>query len=71
MDLFQLYNHLSLLIFAGSLLAILGLRIMTGSPSQQNELIQEFRTSLEDTSRNVSVRLRRGFRRFRPANSMA
>lgn len=52
MDLLQFYNHLSLLTFAGSLLAILGLRIMTGSPSQQVKLIQEFRTSLEQTSRN-------------------
>jgi hypothetical protein len=52
MDLLQFYNHLSLLTFAGSLLAILGLRIVTGSPSQQVELIQEFRTSLEQTSRN-------------------
>ena len=52
MDFLQLYNHLSLLTFAGSLLAILGLRILTGSPSQQIELIREFRASLEQTSRN-------------------
>ena len=52
MDLLQFYNHLSLLTFAGSLLAILGLLIVTGSTSQQVELIQEFRTSLEQTSRN-------------------
>jgi hypothetical protein len=52
MDLLQFYNHLSLLTFAGSLLAILGLRIVTGSTSQQVELIQEFRTYLEQTSRN-------------------
>lgn len=52
MDVFQLYNNLSLVILAGSLLAVLGLRTMTGSPSQQIELIQERRTSLEETSRN-------------------
>jgi hypothetical protein len=51
MDLLQLQNHLTLLTFAGSLLAILGLRIRTGSPSRQIELIHEFRTSLEQTSR--------------------
>jgi hypothetical protein len=52
LDPLQFYNHVSLLIFAGSLLAILGLRIVTGSPSQQIELIREFRTSLEKTTRN-------------------
>lgn len=52
MDLLQLYNYFSLLTFAGSLLAILGLRIVTGSPLRRVELILEFRTSLEQTSRN-------------------
>jgi hypothetical protein len=52
MDRLQIYNDLSLLAFAGSLLAILGLRIRTGSQSQQAALIREFRTSLEQTSRN-------------------
>jgi hypothetical protein len=52
MDLLQFYNYLSLLTFAGSLLAILGLRIVTGSTSQQVELTQDIRTSLEQTSRN-------------------
>lgn len=52
MDLLQLYNNLSLLIVAASLLAILGLRISTGSTAQQVELIREFWTSLEQTSRN-------------------
>lgn len=65
MDVLQVYNHLSLLTFAGSLLAVLGLRIVTGSPSQQIELIQKFRTSLEQTSRNCmlarSVALAREF----------
>lgn len=65
MDLLQLYNHLSLLTLAGSLLAILGLRFVTGSQSHQIELIKEFRTSLERASRNCmrarSVALAREF----------
>jgi hypothetical protein len=52
MNLLQIYNDLSLLVVAASLLAILGLRISTGSTAQQVELIREFRTSLEQTSRN-------------------
>lgn len=52
MDMLQTYNYFSLLTLAGSLLAILGLRTVTGSPSQQIELMREFRTSLEQTSRN-------------------
>ena len=52
MDLLQAYNNLSLLVLAASLLAILGLRISTGSTAQQVELIKEFRTSLEQASRN-------------------
>ncbi|MBL9050145.1 MAG: hypothetical protein JNK19_08550 [Tabrizicola sp.] len=52
MDLLQLYNNLSLLMVAASLLAILGLRISTGSTSQQIALIREYRASLEETSRN-------------------
>lgn len=52
MDLLQLYNNLSLLIVAASLLAILGLRTSTGSPAKQVKLVHEFRTSLEQTSRN-------------------
>lgn len=52
MDLLLIYNNLLLLVIAASLLAILALRISTVSPSQQVELIREFRTSLEQTSRN-------------------
>lgn len=52
MDLLHLYDNLSLLILAASLLAILGLRISSGSSAQQVELIRKFRTSLEQTSRN-------------------
>lgn len=52
MDLLLIYNNLSLFVIAASLLAILALRISTRSPSQQIELIREFRTSLEQTSRN-------------------
>lgn len=46
MDLLQLYIHFSLLIFAGSLLAILDFNIVTGSSPQQVELIRDFRTTL-------------------------
>lgn len=52
MDPLQIYSHLSLLTIAVSLLSILGLRTMTGLPLQRVELIREFRTSLEQTSRN-------------------
>ena len=52
LDLLQIFNLLSLLTLAASLLAILGLRIATGSTSQQIELIREFRSSAERASRN-------------------
>lgn len=52
MDLLQSYNTLSLFVLAASLLAIVGLRISTGSPARQVELIREFRISLEQTSLN-------------------
>lgn len=48
----NLFGHFSLLIIAASLLAILALRITTGSTSQQVKLIREFRTSVERASRN-------------------
>ena len=52
MDVLQVYSNLTLLIVATSLLAILGLRVLTASPVHQVELIREFRASLELTSRN-------------------
>jgi chromosome condensin MukBEF MukE localization factor len=52
MDLLNLYGHFSLLTIAASLLAILALRITTGSTSQQMKLVRKFRTSVERASRN-------------------
>jgi|GEM_PF-5800566 len=52
MDLLSLYNQFSLLTVAASLLAILGLRISTGSTSQQIRLIREFRTTVEQANMN-------------------
>lgn len=50
LDLLQHYNDLSLLTLAASMLSILGLRIVTGSTSQQVKQIREFRTSLKRAS---------------------
>lgn len=55
MDLPQLYNNLSLVFVAAALLAILGLRISTGTTAQQIELIRRFRSSLEHTTRNCML----------------
>jgi hypothetical protein len=52
MDLLNLYGHFSLLTIIASFLAILALRITTGSTSQQVKLVREFRTSVERASRN-------------------
>jgi hypothetical protein len=52
MDPLQLHDYLSFLAFASSLLAILRLRVVTDPPSQQIELIREFRISLEQASQN-------------------
>jgi hypothetical protein len=51
-ELLQLYNHLSLIVFAASLLAILGLRVTTGSTTHQAALIRDFRMLAERASRN-------------------
>ncbi|MCX7287230.1 MAG: hypothetical protein NTW20_06635 [Rhodobacterales bacterium] len=48
----QIFNLLSLLTLVASLLAILGLRIATGSTSQQIDLIRVIRSSAERASRN-------------------
>lgn len=48
----QILNHIYLLTLIGSLLSILTLRIVTGSSSQQINLISEYRTSVERAARN-------------------
>lgn len=52
MDILNLYGQFSLVTVAASLLAILALRIKTGSTSRQVALIREFRTAVERASRN-------------------
>jgi hypothetical protein len=52
MDPLQLHDYLSFLAFASSLLAILRKCVVTDPPSQQIELIREFRISVEHASQN-------------------
>lgn len=52
MDLLSIYNQFSQFIVAASLLAVLGLRISTGSTSQQIRLVREFRTTAERANMN-------------------
>ncbi|RYG93482.1 MAG: hypothetical protein EON58_18225 [Alphaproteobacteria bacterium] len=48
----KILNHLYFLTLVGSLLSMLTLRILTGSTSTQIDLIGEYRTSVERTTRN-------------------
>ena len=48
----QILNHLYFLTLVGALLSMLTLRIVTGSTSTQTDLIGEYRTSVERTTRN-------------------
>ena len=52
LEALQILNNLYLLTAIGSFLSILTLRIVTGSPSQQIDLIGEYRTSADRASRN-------------------
>jgi hypothetical protein len=52
MDLLQLYNHLSLLTLAGSLLAILGLRFTTGLTALRIKLNREISAWAQRASRS-------------------
>lgn len=52
MDILQLYNHFAFLILSASLLAVLGLRGVTGSASAQVTMIRDFRTLAERADRN-------------------
>lgn len=48
----QIVNHLHFLTLVGSLLSMLTLRILTGSATQQINLISEYRTAIERATRN-------------------
>lgn len=48
----QIVNHLYFLTLVGSLLSMLTLRILTGSSTQQIDLISEYRTAIERATRN-------------------
>lgn len=48
----QIVNHLYFLTLVGSLLSMLTLRILTGSSTQQINLISEYRTAIERATRN-------------------
>ena len=52
LEALQILNNLYLLTAIGSFLSILTLRIVTGSSSQQINLIGEYRTSADRASRN-------------------
>jgi hypothetical protein len=51
-DALQILNSLYALTFVGSLLSLLTLRIVTGTTSQQINLIGEYRTAAERAARN-------------------
>jgi hypothetical protein len=51
-ELLQAYSQMSFMLLASSMLAILSLRIVTGSASDQIKLIREFTSLAETTSRN-------------------
>jgi hypothetical protein len=51
-ELLQAYSQMSFMLLVSSMLAILSLRIVTGSTSDQIKLLREFRSSAETTSRN-------------------
>jgi hypothetical protein len=48
----QIVNHLYFLTLVGSLLSMLTLRIVTGSSSQQINLVSEYRSASERAARN-------------------